>query len=101
MGARVCALGELKDCNCAHRPQDDDLDEYKVSRPCEHDLGFAASWARQWTTISAKYDRKKYQPMIEQDNGVGRRVAMKKLPRKICKCHGPSGSCTQQTCWRV
>lgn len=29
--ARVCALGVLKDCNCAHRPQDDDLDENKVS----------------------------------------------------------------------
>ena len=29
--ARRCALGDLNDCNCKNRPQDEYLDENKVS----------------------------------------------------------------------
>ena len=33
-------------------------------------------------------------------NSEAGRVAVKKTMKTLCKCHGVSGSCATQTCWR-
>ena len=58
-------------------------------------------FSTEFTDVVSLQKRRKSQAMVEIHNSnIGRTVAWESTKR-ICKCHGQSGSCTQKTCWNT
>ena len=65
---------------------------------CSDNLAFGEQISKQFLDK----DRSTKQPvsLANLHNNQAGRVAVRKTMRTLCKCHGVSGSCATQTCWR-
>jgi wingless-type MMTV integration site family, member 8 len=90
--SRNCSAGSLDSCGCEwDGPVMPPTASWKWAG-CSDNLVVGAAVGRQFL------DRAAGLPALH--NYEAGRVAVRKAMRQLCKCHGVSGSCATQTCWR-
>lgn len=78
-------------------------DEEQVSaqfawQGCDESVHFAFEVAKMYLE-SQEYDMDQTNKLINAHNYRAGRLAVKRTAKRICKCHGISGSCQISTCW--
>ena len=89
----------LQHCECEPRRVGSkrDVAEWKWGG-CSDNVKFGEEVSRQFLDSGeAGADPRSLANLHNSEAG---RVAVKKTMRTLCKCHGVSGSCATQTCWR-
>ncbi len=90
--SRNCSAGSLASCGCERDgPVMPPTATWKWAG-CSDNLMVGTAVGRQFLDRSAGL------PALH--NHEAGRVAVRKAMRQLCKCHGVSGSCATQTCWR-
>ena len=95
--SRNCSEGSLASCGCEHRMARSGSDGWKWGG-CSDNLGFGEQISKKFLDTE-EFDSKPRSLANLHNNQAGR-IALRKSMRKVCKCHGVSGSCVTQTCWR-
>jgi len=94
---RNCSQGGIQHCEC----------EPRYGRPrrtswqwggCSANVYFGEQVSRQFLDTRELGNSPK--SLANLHNNQAGRVAVRKTLRRLCKCHGVSGSCATQTCWR-
>ena len=95
--SRNCSEGNLAQCGCQALYGSSGADNWKWGG-CSDNLVFGEQISKQFLDV----DRKNKQPvsLANLHNNQAGRIAVRKTMRTLCKCHGVSGSCATQTCWR-
>ncbi|XP_023340634.1 protein Wnt-8-like [Eurytemora carolleeae] len=87
--SRNCSAGELDGCGCGRNsPVTDESWEWAG---CSDNLAFADSVSEKFLPGGS---------LTQHHNLEAGKVAVRKSMRRVCKCHGVSGSCAVQTCWK-
>ncbi|KAK3721215.1 hypothetical protein RRG08_044224 [Elysia crispata] len=104
--SKACSMGKLKSCGCdmqlhgrrgRHMRRD-------VSRDfqwggCSHNIHFGAQYARKF--LNSRDRARDIHSQINLHNNRAGRLAVIRNVREQCKCHGMSGSCELETCWKA
>lgn len=109
---KACANGSLVDCSC-----DKAAKRYKkngkknklkgMNLPqgewhwggCSDNINYGLRKSKDF--MDTRYRRKSdMKTLVKLHNYNAGRLAIKNHMKTECRCHGLSGSCTQQTCWR-
>ena len=100
--ARNCSTGQLDDCGCEHNSRLSPEEAWQWGG-CSDNSVFGAKVSRQYldqlTAVTSSLTANP-KSMANKHNNEAGRVAVRKTMRRVCKCHGVSGSCVTQTCWR-
>lgn len=91
-----CSTGDFANCVCDTR-----FSRRKMSFKwggCSDNFHFGSQVAGQF--LDGHEDGADPISLVNLHNNAAGRMAVKKTMRRICKCHGVSGSCATQTCWR-
>ncbi|CAG0893280.1 unnamed protein product [Cyprideis torosa] len=112
---RACSNGKMESCSC-----DDRIHKRRRETGswqwggCSENINYGVKFSRQFIDAEESMNiwqrheelgRKHGKPSADSlmnlhNNDAGRRVVRSMMERR-CKCHGLSGSCTMQICWRV
>ena len=92
--SRNCSEGSLAHCGC-ERNGAISGDSWKWGG-CSDNVVFGTQVSKQYLDRMSNEAR----TLANIHNNEAGRVAVKKTMRQLCKCHGVSGSCATQTCWR-
>ena len=92
--SRNCSEGSPSHCGC-ERNGGVSGESWKWGG-CSDNVVFGSLVSKQFL------DKKDNEPktLATIHNNQAGRIAVKKTMRQLCKCHGVSGSCATQTCWR-
>ncbi|ELT95360.1 hypothetical protein CAPTEDRAFT_222661 [Capitella teleta] len=96
--SRACAQGRLDRCTCDESFSASKNKEAWLWGGCGDNIQYGMKFARRFL----RWMRKSLDLQATADShnsDVGIRVVRNGI-NKTCKCHGVSGSCTVQTCWR-
>ena len=94
--ARNCSQGSMAaHCGCERNGLVEE-DSWKWGG-CSDNVVFGGLVSRQFLD---KWTRGEPKSLANLHNNNAGRVAVKRTMRQLCKCHGVSGSCATQTCWR-
>ncbi|XP_022708638.1 protein Wnt-1-like [Varroa jacobsoni] len=95
---RACSRGELHECGC------DSAIRSKGTRGrwqwggCSEDVAYGARFSRDFVDVGE--DTGSAQGLMNLHNNEAGRKALRNNLELACKCHGVSGSCSLQVCWR-
>ena len=89
----------LQHCECEPRRMGSKRDpmEWKWGG-CSDNVKFGETVSRQFLDTAENGNDPR--SMANLHNSEAGRVAVRKTMKTLCKCHGVSGSCATQTCWR-
>ncbi|CAG0912493.1 unnamed protein product [Notodromas monacha] len=96
---RNCTAGHFGHCGCDMRRRaggQSGVDGWQWGG-CSDNFKFGDKISRKFT--DAMETGRDAVAMANLHNNRAGRVAVRRTMRKICKCHGVSGSCTTKTCW--
>ncbi|XP_049865071.1 protein Wnt-10a [Pectinophora gossypiella] len=104
--ARACAQGRLLSCGCdplGYRASHDPRGRARGNKwewsGCSHNLAYGMEFSRRF--LDAREQDDDLQSRINvHNNNAGRSILSSHMEVR-CKCHGLSGSCQLQTCWRA
>ncbi|KAJ8019583.1 Protein Wnt-6 [Holothuria leucospilota] len=107
---QACSMGDLVQCGCADRPRkkknhgtsedkNDDLEGTWEWGGCDDNIEFGYSKSKEFMDAQQK-KRNDIRTLITLHNNEAGRTVIRMNMFRECKCHGLSGSCTLQTCWR-
>jgi len=91
-----CSAGDFANCLCDSR-YNRKKSEFSWGG-CSDNYQFGSLVARQF--LDGQESGADPVSLVNLHNNAAGRVAVKKTMRRMCKCHGVSGSCATQTCWR-
>ncbi|XP_077999409.1 protein Wnt-8b-like isoform X2 [Glandiceps talaboti] len=95
---RNCSLGDFEKCGCDDSKKGRQGGEGWTWGGCSDNVNFGEDVSKLVVdTFETGKDARA--AMNLHNNEAGRRAVRQTLKR-TCKCHGVSGSCTTQTCWR-
>nr|CAB3267758.1 Wnt14/15 [Phallusia mammillata] len=96
--ARACANGYLTRCSCEANYPGVPKNQAWMWGGCGDNVRYAARFVRKF--LRSRHRNKDVRARVNQHNSdVGIRI-VKSNVGQACKCHGVSGSCTTETCWR-
>lgn len=94
---RNCSEGSIQHCECEPRKKGKKKADWKWGG-CSDNVIFGEQVSRQF--LDSGETGSSPRSMANLHNNQAGRVAVRKTMRQLCKCHGVSGSCATQTCWR-
>uniref|UniRef100_A0A0B6ZS06 Protein Wnt n=1 Tax=Arion vulgaris TaxID=1028688 RepID=A0A0B6ZS06_9EUPU len=105
--SKACSMGKLKSCGCdmsVHGRKGRHITQDNVDRTfewggCSHNIDFGAQYARKF--MDSKEEARDIHSQINLHNNRAGRLAVIRNVREQCKCHGMSGSCELETCWKA
>ncbi|XP_034247116.1 protein Wnt-4-like isoform X1 [Thrips palmi] len=95
---RACSRGELNECSCDPRARVRKTKKKWKWGGCSEDIRFGEKFSKEFVDAREHGDAPEGL-MNLHNNEAGRRSIRSRMER-ICKCHGMSGSCSVQVCWR-
>ncbi|VDN00999.1 unnamed protein product [Thelazia callipaeda] len=97
--ARACAQGVISSCSCGK--YSNRLNKKFIWAGCSDNVKYANNFGRKFMDAADLIHTNDARSMMNlHNNRVGRKAVMNGIHRE-CKCHGVSGSCTMQTCWKI
>ncbi|XP_019879422.1 protein Wnt-1 [Aethina tumida] len=94
---RACAKGELSDCSCEANKRLRKTHKWKWGG-CSEDIRYGEDFSKKFFDV-IEDNNTSVGLMNLHNNEAGRRGVRSRMQR-VCKCHGVSGSCSMQICWR-
>ncbi|GFO37628.1 protein wnt [Plakobranchus ocellatus] len=97
---QACSMGALMHCSCDHTKRDRRSDGEWEWGGCGDDVDYGYRKSREFMDARKRKRRGDFTTKLQLHNNEAGRVAVSNYMRKVCKCHGLSGSCTLKTCWK-
>jgi hypothetical protein len=98
--AKACSRGEINACGCLVRNQLPTDEEGVFWGGCSDNAYYGANVSAKFLNTLEGEPRDLHTKVNLHNNKAGRLVVLNQV-RNECKCHGTSGSCSLQTCWKV
>ncbi|XP_070543957.1 protein Wnt-8b-like [Ptychodera flava] len=95
---RNCSLGVFDSCGCDDTKKGREGGEGWKWGGCSDNVKYAEEVSVQF--VDAFETGKDARAAMNLHNNEAGRRAVRQTLKRTCKCHGVSGSCTTQTCWR-
>ena len=95
--SRNCSEGRLAQCGCQALYGSSGADSWKWGG-CSDNVAFGEQISKQF--LDQDRTNQQQVSLANLHNNQAGRIAVRKTMRTLCKCHGVSGSCATQTCWR-
>ncbi|NP_001161678.1 wingless-type MMTV integration site family, member 8 precursor [Saccoglossus kowalevskii] len=95
---RNCSLGDFDKCGCDDTKKGDQGGEGWKWGGCSDNVNFGERVSKMF--VDALVTGKDAWAVMNLHNNEAGRKAVRQTLKRTCKCHGVSGSCTTQTCWK-
>nr|ADR81922.1 wnt signaling molecule [Platynereis dumerilii] len=103
----ACSTGQSMQCSCDASVRDRRNDGSFEWGGCSDNVRFGYQKTRDLLDVVRKRRKNKkgrrkrndITTLVRMHNNKAGRLAVRNHVRKVCKCHGLSGSCTLETCW--
>ncbi|XP_015232672.1 PREDICTED: protein Wnt-8a-like [Cyprinodon variegatus] len=92
-----CSMGDFDSCGCDDTRIGQTGGRGWIWGGCSDNIAFGEKISRQF--VDALEDGQDSRAAVNLHNNEAGRLAVKATMRRVCKCHGVSGSCSIQTCW--
>ncbi|CAH0551211.1 unnamed protein product [Brassicogethes aeneus] len=94
---KACSKGELSDCSCETNKRLRKNQKWKWGG-CSEDIRYGQDFSKKFLDI--REDGNTAVGLMNLHNIEAGRRAVRTRMTRVCKCHGVSGSCSMQICWR-
>ncbi|KAJ8933183.1 hypothetical protein NQ314_014166 [Rhamnusium bicolor] len=95
---RACSKGELSEyCSCDNKIKRKKSQKWKWGG-CSDDIKYGEHFSRQF--LDVREDQNTAVGLMNLHNNEAGRRGVRSRMQRTCKCHGVSGSCSMQICWR-
>lgn len=96
--ARGCAKGELDNCGCDRKIRiNEPTDDFEWGG-CSDNVRYGNKFSREF--VDSGETKEVPEGLMNLWNNEAGRKAVKANIKRVCKCHGVSGSCSARICWR-
>ncbi|XP_048761145.1 protein Wnt-8b-like isoform X2 [Ostrea edulis] len=95
---RQCSSGSYNVCSCDKSKQGREGGYDWIWGGCSDDVKVGERVAR--TLLDTLVTKRDGAAAMHLHNNMAGRKAVSKSMRMMCKCHGPTGSCSWKTCWK-
>ncbi|XP_071502660.1 protein Wnt-9a-like [Diadema antillarum] len=98
--AQGCSRGSLERCSCDEVSFSDEANrEAWKWGGCGDNLSYSQRFLKDFLKGKSTGSRDLRSKMDRHNSNLGLRAVRRRV-QKVCKCHGISGACTTQTCWK-
>ncbi|XP_043210914.1 protein Wnt-8b-like [Amphibalanus amphitrite] len=93
---RNCSSGQIAGCTCQSRPTRR-ADDWQWGG-CSDNVEFGVRMSQQFLD-HVPLNMPLHRALLRLHNNQAGRELVRRSTRRLCKCHGVSGSCSMETCW--
>ncbi|XP_028968125.1 protein Wnt-4 [Galendromus occidentalis] len=95
---RACSKGELTECGCDSNIRSKQTRGRWQWGGCSEDISYGTQFSRDFVDLGEEITSP--QGLMNLHNNEAGRRTLRSNAELTCKCHGVSGSCQLQVCWR-